>query len=69
LLFLLRRVREPPDLDQLQAEGLDAVEQPVQGRLVLDRPWSTVSTGSTDARMPSKAAISESLRRPLTRIS
>jgi hypothetical protein len=32
-------------------------------------PWSTVSTGSTDARMPSKAATSESLRRPLTRIS
>ncbi|HEV2894898.1 MAG TPA: SulP family inorganic anion transporter, partial [Actinomycetota bacterium] len=32
-------------------------------------PWITVSTGSTDARMPSKAAISESLRRPLTRIS
>src|SRR5918995_3200571 len=33
----LRRVREPPDLDQLQAEGLDLVQQPVQGRLVLDR--------------------------------
>ena len=32
-------------------------------------PWITVSTGSTDARMPSKAAISESVRRPLTRIS
>ena len=30
-------VGEPPDLDQLQAEFLDAVEQPVQGRLVLDR--------------------------------
>jgi hypothetical protein len=32
-------------------------------------PCSTVSTGSTDARMPSKAATSESLRRPRTRIS
>jgi hypothetical protein len=32
-------------------------------------PWITVSTGSTDDRMPSKAAISESVRRPLTRIS
>jgi hypothetical protein len=32
-------------------------------------PCSTVPTGSTDAFMPSKAATSESLRRPLTRIS
>jgi hypothetical protein len=36
-LLLRRWVREAPDLDQLQAEGLDAVEQPVEGRLVLDR--------------------------------
>ncbi len=37
-LKAIYRKLEPADLDQLQAERLDAVDQPVQLRLVADRP-------------------------------
>src|SRR5215207_3742241 len=37
ILPFLLLAREPPDLDQLEAEGLDPVDQPVELRLVADR--------------------------------
>ena len=61
--------RQPAHLDQLEAERLDAVEQPVEAGLVPTGPWRTVSVEATSASMPSRAARAASLTRPRTRIS
>jgi hypothetical protein len=59
-----------PDLNHLQAQRLDPVQQAEERRLVLDRAIPhRVSTGSTVALRPSNPASTESLRRPLIRIS
>ena len=60
---------EPPDLDQLQAQRLDAVQQAVERGLVLHRTVEYGLDRLDGGVRPSKAASNESLRRPLIRIS
>jgi hypothetical protein len=68
---LIRRVGQPPHLDQLESEDLDAA-RPYSAAWSWTGPCSTGSTGSTGSTLvvsPSNTARRESLRRLLILIS
>jgi hypothetical protein len=60
---------ELPDLDQLEAERLDAVQQAMERRLVLDRTMQHCLHRLDSGRQALEGRSTESLRRPLMWIS